>query len=328
MAYISIIVPIYNAEKSIVNCIESVLAQTYEKWELLLVDDGSRDLSRQICEQYISNRIKYFHQENKGVSAARNYGLNNATGDYVIFLDADDELEPNMLEKLLGAISESNADLVICGCIRNTKRMQRLLNIPSQLIVGKKQICVFTEEYYMKWLVASPWGKLYVRSKIANNRFDEKIALGEDLLFNIQYFEKIDSIKIIEDSLYCYNDCEESLTRSYRKGNYESICKIYDYSRRFILDNSDLLASEIKNVNYKLFSFCISFMSQNISKSSYREEIYFIDMICTNEALQEALCNLPHLDLVRRCYVRLIKDKRILLLYLLSWVKLILNDRL
>ena len=114
---ISIIVPVYQAEKTIKRCIESVLCQTYRNLELILNDDGSTDMSGKICDEYAKkdNRIIVVHIENSGVSNARNVGLKKASGKYIEFLDSDDSLDKNACEILVNSIVESGAELVICG---------------------------------------------------------------------------------------------------------------------------------------------------------------------------------------------------------------------
>ena len=116
MAKISIIVPVYHTAKYLHRCIESVLAQTFTDWEMLLIDDGSTDDSAIICDEYAAKdeRIRVFHKENGGVSSARNLGLDHAQGEWITFIDADDWVEPEMLAKMLAKAEESDADVVIC----------------------------------------------------------------------------------------------------------------------------------------------------------------------------------------------------------------------
>ena len=114
---VSIIVPIYNVEQYISKCIESILAQTYRDFELILVDDGSPDNCGKICDEYAKqdSRVHVIHQENKGVSAARNAGISLAKGEYIMLVDSDDFITENMLEKMHDCIAESGSDIVICG---------------------------------------------------------------------------------------------------------------------------------------------------------------------------------------------------------------------
>ncbi len=114
---ISVIIPVYNVERDLQRCLDSVIAQTYSHIEILLVDDGSTDNSCMICDRYagIDSRISVIHQKNGGVGKARNAGLDAATGDYISFVDADDWLEPEMLEKLLQKAQAADASVAICG---------------------------------------------------------------------------------------------------------------------------------------------------------------------------------------------------------------------
>ena len=120
MSKISVIVPVYKAEKFLSNCIKSILNQTYHDLEVILVDDGSPDSSGQICEEYAKkdNRIKVIHQKNAGVAAARNVGLDLATGDYITFVDSDDYIRPQMYEKMLKCAQNNHCDLVMCDCMK------------------------------------------------------------------------------------------------------------------------------------------------------------------------------------------------------------------
>ena len=117
MPCISVIVPVYQAEKLIHDCVESVLRQTFQDWELLLIDDGSRDTSPAICDEYASrnDRIRVFHKPNGGVSSARNLGLLEARGDYIAFLDADDQYEPQALETMWSLMKQTGADSAACA---------------------------------------------------------------------------------------------------------------------------------------------------------------------------------------------------------------------
>lgn len=123
MPKVSIIVPVYKAEKYINRCIDSILAQTYTDWELLLVDDGSPDRSGEICDEYAKkdSRIRVFHKENGGVSSARQMGQDKASGEYTIHADPDDWMEPTMLEELYAKAKEDDADMVLCDFYFNTQ---------------------------------------------------------------------------------------------------------------------------------------------------------------------------------------------------------------
>lgn len=324
---VSIIIPIYNSEKYLRRCIDSVLWQTYLNWELLLVNDGSKDASLKICMEYAAkdSRIKLISKLNGGVSSARNKGIHLAQGEFICFIDSDDYIDKDMIMKLIIAMNESNTDIIICGIKRIIKTKEEIFISPSKIIHDKKDICLFVADNYLKWLISSPCGKLYKRSLLPANLFNEEFSLGEDLQFNIEYFERINSMTIIDEPLYCYTTNNSSLTHTYRKKHYETMCSIYKYTlgyfNRTVESNSSFM---LKNVNYKLFSFCISFMYQNINVSSKKDEMLFIKEICDNNYIREAIKELPRLNFIRKVYVIAIRHKCIKVLYLLSKIKSVL----
>lgn len=206
---ISVIVPMYNAEKSVKKCIDSIVKQTYSNLEIILVNDGSKDKTEEICNNFVKKdkRIKYFYKENSGVSETRNYGLNNASGDFIAFVDADDYLEKNMYETMLNMMDD--ADVIICdyfNIIDNKKN-----NIDEKF----EDYCTFdsleeliksVDNKKVSRYINSPWNKL-IKNELVNSkniRFDSKISLGEDLIFNIQYMKSAKKIKIINKKLYNY----------------------------------------------------------------------------------------------------------------------------
>lgn len=116
MEKISVIIPVYNTENYVRKCIESILIQTYKNIEIIIIDDGSKDDSGKICEEFlVDNRVKIFHQNNQGTSCARNYGLKNVTGKYICFIDSDDYVEKDYIEFLYNLITKFNTDIAVCG---------------------------------------------------------------------------------------------------------------------------------------------------------------------------------------------------------------------
>lgn len=181
---ISVIVPIYKAEKYLRRCIDSILAQTYTDFELLLIDDGSPDRSGEICDEYAKqdSRVRVFHKPNGGVSSARNLGLDNAKGEWITFVDADDWVELNYLDNLL---LSDNADMVIGGvCCCSSGR---LLEFDDKIYSGNALLNFINRNKGYK--ANPPWGNLLRSSLIKdkNIRFDEVIRFGEDAVFNLQY---------------------------------------------------------------------------------------------------------------------------------------------
>lgn len=210
----SIIIPIYNAETTLKCCIESVLNQTEKNFELILVNDGSADASGEICEFYKKkdDHIKVFHQTNRGVSAARNVGLENAEGRYIIFVDSDDYLERDCLKYY----NKTTENLVVSATkiYSPKKEIEGILREPegSYQIVNEEHII----EFLKKWYSIQVWGKRYCRKKIeeVHLRFDEAISYGEDTIFNVLYASEVKKVEIIED--VTYNFCKsknESLSK-------------------------------------------------------------------------------------------------------------------
>lgn len=211
---ISIIVPIYNAEQYLHRCIDSILAQSYTDFELLLIDDGSKDSSGAICDEYASRdtRVHVFHKENGGVSSARNLGLYNAKGEWITFIDSDDWVKSEFLEKL---IDSGDADLIVGGSIRTSGRKEQLLDIRYD----KNTIPDFLNQYLDNLLLLAPWGKLLRRTIITENhiRFDEHTRFGEDTLFVYQYLGCCDSIVAVSYIGYNYLDETDGWLRNSRK---------------------------------------------------------------------------------------------------------------
>ena len=181
--FISIIVPVYNAEKYLHKCIDSILAQTYSNFELLLIDDGSKDLSYEICVNFSKKdeRIKVLKKRNEGVSSARNLGLDNATGDWLTFVDADDTLSRNFLYHMVTGIDEC-VSLVVSNCdvIIKDKVNQSHVALENTTISGNLMLIRLLKGDNVRNEV---WAKLFKRSFIGNERFSSGIVIGEDLLF-------------------------------------------------------------------------------------------------------------------------------------------------
>lgn len=207
---ISIIVPVYNVEQYITNCIESILAQTFQNWELLLIDDGSPDKSGEICDKYamIDNRIVTFHKENAGVSSARNLGLKNIKGKWVMFVDADDMLYNNALQVLINYVSKTKYD-IIQFCFNRTWNEGMTLPQDSLGMSNKDYI-----KY--KHAKVSVWCNLIRSTIIINNNltFNENLKLGEDQLFIFDVLSKSRYIIHIPDVLYFYRPNEMSASNN------------------------------------------------------------------------------------------------------------------
>lgn len=201
---ISVIVPVYNVEKYLRRCIDSILAQAFTDFELLLIDDGSKDKSGEICDEYAvkDKRVRVFHKENGGVSSARNIGLDYSKGGYVGFVDADDWLEVNYLQNLIQSF-ETNVDLVECSYIYEGTDIMKFKTEFDVLDSNHYLMKLFTNGRFYEGFL---WGKLFKRRLIGDLRFETDLAYNEDRVFIAHYLLKCNKIKAFKDCLYHYNN--------------------------------------------------------------------------------------------------------------------------
>lgn len=211
---ISVIIPVYKAEKYLHRCVDSLLIQTFLDFEVLLIDDGSPDSSGNICDEYArkDSRIRVFHKENGGVSSARQCGVNHALGEYTIHADPDDWVEPNMLEMLYKKAKEENADMVICDFYEECNNKRRYV---KQRPTALDHNTVLHELFQQ--LHGSCWNKLLKRVCYKDEVcFTPNLTFCEDLCFNALILKKNIKISYLPCAFYHYvqNVNEESLTRT------------------------------------------------------------------------------------------------------------------
>lgn len=223
---ISIIVPVYNAQKYLKKSVDSILSQTYSNLEIILVDDGSEDCSSIICDEYArhDSRVKVIHQKNLGVGAARNSGLKILKGKYVGFVDSDDWIEPDMYEVLYSLVSKNKADIgIINFCIdelRNNKK-----NCESELISSNTAIKeLFSGSKYQGHV----WSKLFPTRYFDSIIFPENITILEDLMVSALLFEKADKVSYCSYRCYHYNVRKDSAMHNFKENNFSSQ-KAFDY---------------------------------------------------------------------------------------------------
>ena len=206
---VSIIMPAYNAERWIENAINRIQKQTYSRWELIVVDDGSVDKTASVCKSYITNddRIKLFSQKNQGPSAARNLGLSKMKGDYFTIIDSDDLLSEDAIEKYVKAAEVFHADMVIAGykMVNTMTKAERIFTCREemQFEINTHINTRETEILLQDGLMASNWNKLY-SSVLADLRFDETLSLNEDVLYSLTALLRSRKVVSIKDVLYTY----------------------------------------------------------------------------------------------------------------------------
>lgn len=239
MPKLSIVVPVYNSEKYLKRCLDSIHKQSFTDYECILVNDGSQDNSTNICEAYvkIDNRFKLVNQVNQGASAARNEGIKQASGEYISFIDSDDWIELDTYESLIKK-EYSKYDLICFGINKNGKK------VPFKESTIEKQFIKF--QVYMN----SPCNKLYKRNVIITNQifFPEYLHTSEDFIFNIIYFGYCNEIIYEPLSFYNYSFNPNSLTnKSNNKKNADCLIEIANLLPSIIDKKYDLL------INYRKF---------------------------------------------------------------------------
>lgn len=235
---ITIIVPVYNAENTIKKCLNSIIAQTLKDWELILVDDGSPDGSGHICDEYAmrDSRFKVIHQDNAGVSAARQTGLDAAIGEYIIHADPDDWVEPLMLEELYNKAKNDNADMVICDFFmdyfdNSTYKKQEVESLQPQCII---------DGFFCGSIHGSCCNKL-VKHSVINDcgaKFPKGINYCEDICFNVQLLRYNIRISYINKAYYHYVQHSTSVTNSFSRKNYEEGLAYINYLCTLLPNNS------------------------------------------------------------------------------------------
>lgn len=223
---VSIIVPVYNKEKYLRDCVDSILQQTYKDFELILVDDGSKDSSWNIIKEYANKdkRVVPVHQENAGVSAARNAGLDRAQGKWICFVDADDYLPKDSIQILIEHGEKSNADLVNGNAIKiDNGNTQILFKIKNEIITGN--VCE-------RLVQNAPWALLFKRSLIVKYkiRFVRGLAYSEDNVFIVNYSLYASSIEFIDKNVYYYRMNPDSVikSKSYERTAYHQFWAAFE----------------------------------------------------------------------------------------------------
>lgn len=223
---ISIIIPVYNTERYLQACLDSVLSQSFVDYEVLLIDDGSKDRSGITCDEYAQkdNRIRVFHKKNGGVSSARNLGLDNALGEWVYFVDSDDEVLPGGLDTLVKCVSD-DIDIVLAGYERYNVDGSVLYKINDRLItvLNKKDSLSTLYENYGLYYNFLTYGCIrLLRNRIIQSnhlRFDQELANKEDTLFLTQYILKSNGLtRFTTTPVYRYNEREDSAMGTWKRG--------------------------------------------------------------------------------------------------------------
>lgn len=330
---VSVIVPVYNAERYLAACVDSVLQQDYHNIELILVDDGSSDNSQNICKSYTDNRVMYIHKENGGVSSARNLGIEVSGGGYLMFVDSDDYLPKNAISSLVTNLEETKADIVTGGhqFLYGNKLIPHFGRLNLGIYATNELLPSFIDDGTLSgFLLGSVWGGIYKADIVKNNHilFDPAIKNNEDGLFNFEYVIHSDKLSVIEDQVYVYRQYAES-SCSKRQPDYDYNKQIIERIDAIDWDkDANRFEEQVKSRNVSLALWDILLYPKGMSFTEGRR---YISNRIRQPEVQEGLkyINFKKTPKYKKVFVYLIKFKSSIVLYLIvKHIYPILNSRL
>lgn len=330
---VSVVVPIYNGEKYIQRCVSCLQAQTYSNYEVIFINDGSKDNSGKILDEIAKkdSRIRVIHKENSGVCAARNDGIMLSSGAYVYFYDVDDEITPNLLEENVTLAIKNNADVVMFGFwYKLIEQNKEIINEPKHLFVGDG------EDFFRQELIAvlkseilnAPWNKLFRVNFLRDSGllFDERYPIYEDIMFNVSLLKVAKNIVISPNAYYkyCVMTSGTAITRFFEV-YFEAVTQFYYYSMDYCkqFENHMLQEEEFTKVYITYVYTHLKQISTQENLSRHRKK-ELIESICDSTVFIEALEKVTFTG-KKRYICHLIKKKRvnqiIALYYGISWLQ-------
>jgi glycosyltransferase involved in cell wall biosynthesis len=331
---VSVIVPIYNAENYLEACLKSILEQTFKDFELILVDDGSKDRSLKICETFAESddRVVVIHQENCGSSSAKNTGLKVANGEYIAFCDADDTIDTDYIQNLYQGVLLDNVDVCIGNFAFITEKNGEILTRKTvEIEKGSyriKEFMSFYPRYMTQAIIGSPCNKLYKHKIIVDNSLDFNTQLknNEDTHFNFDFLSKCQSVYVSDKPYYNYYNRINVASAS--KGYIENIFDIYVLTYFKAVDflrKTDTYDNNIGFQNQYFIDLIIGAINGIVNGNntlSKREALKKVRNICGNEAVCQAIKTVRYKNIKKQLMVSLIKMKSYQLIYLvLKFVK-------
>lgn len=307
-ALISIVVPAYNVEGYVRRCFESVTNQTWKDFEVIVIDDGSMDKTGEICDEYAQKdtRFKVFHQSNQGIGKTRLVGIKKAVGEYVVWADADDWLEPSLLERLVKCIREKKSDIVVYGAANvNNKVITSKILWKDLTIDGWRRETIISRESVV-------WNFMSKRSLYEDVNLPEAVHLsGEDGYLTITLFFKAKSVSYINEVLYFhFVDNPNSVTHTMNAKKYYAHCYLWNYRREMaqMYDPLKIDYCAVRALSNGVKAFCLSLAVPELDEVQLKE----IDSILQHNSMQSikgryrdrflAWCLLAHKWMIPRFY--------------------------
>lgn len=329
---ISIIVPVYNVEKYLEQCIDSLISQTYKNIEIILVDDGSTDNSGKICDAYEKKycNIKAIHKTNAGLGMARNTGIDNMKGEYVTFVDSDDYIDEELIERLYNNMISNDVEMCKSGFrrVNDAKKILAIRKYDNVTYLGEEA----KQKMLPRMLGSTPekkdsvemnaCGVMYKASIIQNNQIrfpSERAMISEDLIFNIDYLQYANGASLIEYIGYNYRGNQSSLTKSYKKDRFEASKYFYIEVKKklLVLGYSDAELQRLSRLFFIYVKVCLSQESIKVSKKKYKDSITSIKNICNDSLVRSVIENYPYnkLGMKQKVFIYLIKYKFVHTIY-------------
>lgn len=328
---VSIIVPVYNVEKYLKECLNSLVTQTYSNLEILLIDDGSKDLSGEICDDYAQTyeNIYAYHKKNTGLGLTRNYGLNLIKGDYVTFVDSDDYLDKNVISDLVAGLNNGKNDTVIGGFTKITDSGKKLY-IEKYSPKTVRDSAIYSK-LFVKMLGSAPahhdsirpsvWNTLYSVDIIKRNNLEfvsERELISEDIVWDSEYYKYCKSVQIIGIATYYYRFNPTSLTHTYREDRFNQSVYFFEYMINKLSSYS--IYNEAKErLSKNLFINVRASISQE-KCNSFKKRYRHIKSMCNNVTLLKTITDYPidKLGKSQKYFILMIKYKMIGSLAVLS----------
>lgn len=338
MELISIIVPVYNVEKYLKKCLDSIIAQTYKNIEVIMVDDGSTDNCGKICDEYAEahKNFKAVHKKNAGLGMARNTGIQHMSGEYVMFLDSDDYIDPDLVKVLYNALKTNKVDISKSGFRRvdNDGNISSERKYNSEVFKGKKAATMFLP----RLIGSSPekkdsfemsvWASLYKTSHIKNNTIlfpSERDLISEDIIFNIEYTQYANGACVISEIGYNYRYNPLSLTKNYRANKFEACTKLHIYVKNKLkeLGYDNKTQYRLDRIYFVSARGCIAQETNSNNGFTFKQRIYHIRKICMDDILQNTIDRYPvkKLGFAQRGFLYMVKHKWCSALYIYFLLK-------
>ena len=325
MIEVSIIVPIYNIEKYLERCIDSILSQTFTNFELILVDDGSPDNCPEICDLYAlkDSRIKVIHKKNGGLADARNAGLNITQGKYIAFCDGDDYVSNTWIEHFMNAIHEKKDNYIFCGF--DIVNSEHFINDKKNMKIENSNISNFIKLQSQN-KIGFAWNAFYYADIIEkyNIRFSKDLIV-EDLPFTLEYLSHLDLLTFTGSSDYKYfQDDRETLSKKYYPNGFEKWKEKYEITKQFINskideEERDELIITIANSYLYQFLHALNNTFDNRNHWNLVEKYKYNREVIKNEVFQDCLRYADCSNENNR-YIRLLKNKHCFLAFLLQYI--------